>query len=56
VPLSVTFLAGQATADLFVVPLPDGAAEAPETVIVTVTDDATYDVGAPASATVTITG
>jgi len=56
VPVSVTFGVGQATSDLFVVPLPDGAAEAPETVTVTVTDAAAYDVGAPASATVTITG
>lgn len=56
VPLTVTFAAGQATADLFVVPLPDGTVEGPETVIVTVTDGATYDLGSPATATVTIAG
>lgn len=56
VPLTVTFGAGQVTVDLFVVPFADGAAEGSETVIVTVTDGATYDVGAPASATVTIAG
>jgi len=56
VPLSVTFAAGQATADLLIVPLPDGTAEGSETVIVTVTDGATYDLGSPATATVTITG
>jgi hypothetical protein len=56
VPLTVTFGVGQATSDLFVIPLPDGTAEGLETVTVTVTDGATYDVGAPASATVTIAG
>lgn len=56
VPLTVTFAAGQATADLFVVPLPDGTVEGPETAIVTVTDGATYDLGSPATATVTIAG
>ena len=56
VPLTVTFGAGQATADLFIVPLPDGTAEGSETAIVTVTDGATYDLGSPATATVTIAG
>ena len=37
-------------------PVADGDAEAPETVILTVSDGATYDVGAPRTATVTITG
>lgn len=55
-PLTVTFAAGQATFDLFVVPLPDTIAEGSETVIVTVTDGAAYDLGAPATATVTIAG
>lgn len=54
VPLTVTFGAGQATTDLFVIPLSDGAADGSETVIVTVTDGASYDVGSPAAATVTI--
>jgi hypothetical protein len=54
---SVTFAAGSATADVPVVALNDGVSgEADETVIVTVTDGASYDVGAPASATVTILG
>ncbi|HEX8031624.1 MAG TPA: Calx-beta domain-containing protein [Vicinamibacterales bacterium] len=56
VPLTVTFAIGEATKDLFVVPLTDADAEGSETVIVTVTDGATYDVGAPAMATVTIAG
>jgi len=56
VPLTVTFAPGQATADLFVVPLPDATAEGSETAIVTVTDGAAYDLGSPAAATVTITG
>ena len=56
VPLTVTFAAGQANADLFVVPLPDATTEGSETVIVTVTDEAAYDLGSPATATVTIAG
>ncbi len=55
-PTTVTFAAGQAAVDLFVVPLADASTEGSETVIVTVDDGATYDVGAPASATVTIAG
>jgi len=55
-PVSVTFGVGQATADLVVLPLADSTAEGSETVIITVTDDALYDVGAPAAATVTIAG
>jgi hypothetical protein len=53
---TVTFAAGQATVDLFIVPFTDGTTEGSETVIVTVTDGATYDLGAPATATVTIAG
>jgi hypothetical protein len=54
-PVSVTFAAGAATADVIVMPLADGDnAEAPETVIVTVTDGASYDLGASPAATVTI--
>lgn len=53
--LSVTFVVGSPTADVQVTPLVDGdAVEAPETVVVTVTDGATYDLGATPSATVTI--
>jgi len=55
-PVTVTFAAGQATTDLFVVPLSDATAEGSETVIVTVTDGAAYDLGSPATATVTIAG
>jgi uncharacterized protein DUF5666/Calx-beta domain-containing protein len=53
-PASVTFVAGAATADVLVTPILDGLVEGPETVIVTVTGAASYDVGVPASATVTI--
>jgi hypothetical protein len=56
VPVTVTFAAGQATADLFVVPLPDATAEGSETVVVSITDGAAYDLGSPATATVTIAG
>lgn len=55
-PTTVTFLAGQATVDLTVVPSVDGVAEGTETVIVTVGAGAGYDVGAPAAATVNIAG
>ena len=54
IPLTVTFLAGQATVDVFVIPMADGIAEGVETVIVTLTDGATYDLGAPATATATV--
>lgn len=54
IPLTVTFLAGQATADVFVIPIADGATEGVETVIVTLTDGAAYDLGAPATATATV--
>jgi hypothetical protein len=54
--LSVTIPAGASTFDLILTPVSDGLSEPPETVEITVTDGATYDVGAPATATVTITG
>jgi hypothetical protein len=54
-PVSVTFAAGSATADVAVTPLRDSDnQEGSETVIVTVTDGPTYDLGASPSATVTI--
>jgi hypothetical protein len=56
VPVTVTFGVGQATADLVVIPLVDADADASETVIVTITDGASYDLGAPDAATVTIAG
>ncbi|MGE0866897.1 MAG: Calx-beta domain-containing protein [Vicinamibacterales bacterium] len=55
IPVTVTFLAGQATADVFVIPAADGLDEALETAIVTLTDGATYDLGVLATATITIT-
>ena len=51
---TVTFNAGQATTDRIVVPVNDAVVEGPETVIVTLTDGANYDLGAGTSATVTI--
>ena len=51
---AVTFNAGQATADRIVVPISDALVEGPETVIVTLTDGADYDVAVPTSATITI--
>ena len=56
VPLSVTFNAGQSTADVFVVPSADAAVEGSETAIATITDGADYDLGSPVTATITITG
>jgi len=49
------FLANQATVTVTVTPVADGAVEGAESVILTVTDSASYDLGAPASATVMIT-
>jgi hypothetical protein len=51
---TVIFNAGQATADRVVVPINDALVEAPETVTVTLTDGASYDLGASTTATVTI--
>ena len=56
VPLTVTFNAGQSTTDLVVVPSPDATVEGTETAIVTITDEAAYDLGSPVTATVTISG
>lgn len=55
-PLTVTFAAGQATANVLVVPLPDATAEGSETVVLTVVDGTGYTAGSPATATVTIAG
>jgi hypothetical protein len=52
---SVTFPVGQATAEKVVTAVPDVAAEPGETVTLTLTDGANYDLGSPATATVTIT-
>jgi hypothetical protein len=51
---NVTFAAGSATATRTVTPNNDALVEGPETVILTLTDGASYDVGAPGAATVTI--
>jgi hypothetical protein len=52
---SVTFLAGQTTADKVVTPVLDATVESGETVVVTLVDGANYNLGSPAAATVTIT-
>ncbi len=52
---TVTFLAGSSTAIVTVDPTADGAAELDETVILTVTAGTGYNVGAPSTATGTIT-
>jgi hypothetical protein len=52
---SVTFAAGQATVDKVVTPVSDATVEPAETVVVTLIDGTNYDLGSPASATVTIT-
>lgn len=55
-PATVTIPAGASTVDVFVIALPDGTTEGSESVTVTVTDGAAYDVGGAASATVNIAG
>jgi len=52
---SAVFPIGQATVDKVVTPVPDALVEPAETVVVTLTDGAQYDLGSPATATVTIT-
>jgi Calx-beta domain/Divergent InlB B-repeat domain len=52
---SLTFPVGASTATLTVVPIDDALVEGDETVAVTLTPTAAYDVGFPASATVTLT-
>ena len=54
VPVTVTFLAGQSSADVFVMPLADGTPDDGETVVVTLSDGAAYDLGVPATATATV--
>ena len=53
-PGAVTIPVGAATATITVTPINDTAVEADETVIVTLAAGASYNVGAPGSATVTI--
>ena len=54
-PLTATFAAGDATDDLVITPTADGLAEPSETVILTLTGVAPYELGSPITATVTIT-
>jgi hypothetical protein len=51
----ITIPIGQASATRTVTPVNDGVLDGPETVIVTLTDGANYDLGSPSDATVTIT-
>jgi hypothetical protein len=53
-PLTVTFAAGVATADVVVSPLNDGVLDGAETVLLTLTAVAPYELGSPVSAEVTI--
>jgi hypothetical protein len=54
-PLSLTIPIGASSATLILTPVNDATVEGPETVILTLAPRATYTVGAPATATVTIT-
>jgi hypothetical protein len=54
-PVSVVFAPAQSTAELTVTPRPDSLSEGSEAVVLTLTPDASYDLGVPASATVNIT-
>src|SRR5207248_2182257 len=51
---SVTIPAGATSATVTVTPIDDAEAEGDETVVLTLTADAAYDVGSPNSATITI--
>jgi hypothetical protein len=53
-PLTATFAAGVATADVVVSPLNDGVLDGAETVLLTLTAVAPYELGSPVSAEVTI--
>ena len=53
---TITFAAGSATAMVLVLATGDGIPDPSETVIITVLDGASYDAGAPASASLTISG
>lgn len=56
VPATVTFAAGSPLANVFIIPVADAVVDLSETVILTIVDAAAYDLGAAATATVTITG
>jgi hypothetical protein len=51
---SITLAAGQASADISIVPVDDALPEGNETVVLTLVDGASYDLSTTASATVTI--
>ena len=53
-PSPITIPAGQSFVDLTLTPVNDGLAETAETITLTLGDTGTYDVGSPASATITI--
>ena len=52
---AITFTAGQATVDRTITPIADALVETPETVILTVTDGAQYDLGNAGTETATVT-
>ncbi len=54
IPASVTIPIGASSATIAVTPIPDNLAEGPETVVVSLTGDPLYTIGAAGSATVTI--
>ena len=54
-PLTAAFAANAATADVTITPVNDGMAESPETVVLTVSAGANYELGSPASATLNVT-
>lgn len=56
VPLTVTFRARQSAVSVVIRPVADGATEESETVIITLTGVAPYELGSPMTATVTIAG
>ena len=56
VETTVTFPAGMLTASVFIIPVADSVTDASESVILTVVDGASYDLGASSTATVTISG
>ena len=53
-PTSVTIPAGASSANITVTPIDDTAVEGNESVVITLAADATYTVGSPGSATITI--
>src|ERR671911_201288 len=51
----ITIPAGETTVDRQISPVNDASVEGPETVIITLTDDAQYNLGAPGTETATVT-